>query len=62
MLTHGFHEFCAQVNLHVVLSHHVLSELQQVINEIGWSLFKVSLSKNTSIINVLMSFPSGASI
>lgn len=40
--------------------HHFLSELQQVINEIGWSFFKVSLSKNTSIINVLMSFPSSA--
>lgn len=38
--------------------YHVVLELQQVTSEIGWSLFEVPLSKNTSIINALMSFPS----
>lgn len=54
----AFMDFVHKLIYMLFFLHHVLPKLQQVINEIVWSLFKVSLSKNTSIINVLMSFPS----
>lgn len=56
----AFMDFVHKLMYMLFFMHHVVSKLQQVISEIGWSLFKVPLSKNTSIINALMSFPSSA--